>query len=194
MKCNNATHSSTRDREARPSILPFIDCQNARVIIETERLQLQALTPEGAAEIVAGVRLPSWAQDYPTPGDVRVAAFALEGNVAFANDDEPWGLYVVVERSSDLAIGGIGFKTSPNDRGEVEIGYGICESFQGRGVATEAVIAVCQFARVGAHAVLAETERVNIASQRVLEKAGFVANDAGTELIGWRKELSGAAI
>jgi RimJ/RimL family protein N-acetyltransferase len=160
------------------------------VSIETDRLIVRALTPEGAAAIVAGDRTAqSWAADYPTPGDVRIAAFALEGNVVFPTDAEPWGLYVVVEKSSGLSIGGIGFKSTPNERGEVEIGYGICDSCQGRGVATEVVIAVCEFARAGARVVLAETERANVASQRVLEKAGFRSHDLNDELIGWRKDL-----
>jgi RimJ/RimL family protein N-acetyltransferase len=160
-------------------------------MIETERLMVRALTPDDAAAIVAGDRSGrSWAPDYPTEGDVRIAAYVLEGNAAFATDAAPWGLYVVIERSSGLWIGGIGFKSSPNERGEVEIGYGICDSFQGRGVATEVVIAICDFARNGACVVLAETERSNVASQRVLEKAGFHSNDPNAELIAWRKELS----
>jgi RimJ/RimL family protein N-acetyltransferase len=72
----------------------------------------------------------------------------------------------------------------------VEIGYGICDSFQGRGVATEMVIAICAFARGGARVVLAETERTNVASQRALEKAGFRSIELSDELIGWRKELA----
>jgi len=160
-------------------------------MIETDRLMVRGLTLDDAAAIVAGERSrQSWAEDYPTAGDVRVAAYALEGNATFATDDAPWGLYVVIDKSSDLAIGGIGFKSSPNEHGEVEIGYGICDTFQGRGVATEVVIAICAFARNGARVVLAETERANVASQRVLEKAGFHSSDLSDELIGWRKELS----
>jgi RimJ/RimL family protein N-acetyltransferase len=161
-------------------------------MIETDRLTLRALTLDDATAIVSGDRSgQSWAEDYPTAGDIRVGAFALGGNVAFATEHAPWGLYVVIERSSGLAIGGIGFKSSPNERGEVEIGYGICDSFQGLGVATEMVIAICAFARSGARVVLAETERTNVASQRVLEKAGFRSHELSDELIGWRKELSG---
>jgi [ribosomal protein S5]-alanine N-acetyltransferase len=150
-------------------------------MMESERLLLRALTPDAAAAIVSGIRTDqSWAPDYPTPGDLRIAAFALDGNVTFASEADPWGLYVVVEKSSGLAIGGIGFKSSPNERGEVEIGYGICDSSQGRGVATEIVNAVCEFARGRASVILAETERANLASQRVLEKAGFLSNESRT--------------
>ena len=159
-------------------------------MIETSRLELRALTPDGAEAIVAGERTgQSWALDYPTAGDVRIAAFALAGNTTFATDAVPWGLYVIVEKSSGLSIGGIGFKSSPNERSEVEIGYGISDSCQGRGVATEAVLGLCEFAQRRNVMVLAETERTNVASQRVLEKCGFQSEDLNVELIRWRRDV-----
>jgi len=159
-------------------------------VIETGQLLLQALTPDDAEAIVAGERTgQSWATDYPTSGDVRIAAFALAGNTAFATDAVPWGLFVIVEKSSGLFIGGIGFKSSPNEQGEVEIGYGISDSRQGRGVATEAVLALCEFAQRRTVVVLAETDRENVASQRVLEKCGFRSEDLSVGLIRWRREI-----
>ena len=160
--------------------------------METPELILRALTPDDAEAIVTGDRSgQSWASDYPTPGDVRIAAYVLAGNTAFATDAAPWGLYVIVEKSSGLCIGGIGFKGPPNERGEVEIGYGISDSNQGRGVATAAVRAVCEFARRRTVVVLAETDRGNIASQRVLEKCGFRAEDMNVDLIRWRMSPRG---
>jgi RimJ/RimL family protein N-acetyltransferase len=157
------------------------------------RIVLRALTPDDAEAIVT--RNPagrSWASDYPTLGDVNVADAALVGKAAFAIDTMPWGLFAIVERSSGQSIGGIGFKTSPNERGEVEIGYGVCLSSQRQGVATEAVSALCDFARRDARAVLADTDRDNVASQRVLEKCGFRACGATDELLFWRLDLADA--
>jgi len=156
-------------------------------VIETSRLLLRALTPDEAEAIVAGERTGQpWSMDYPTAGDIRVAAFALAGNTAFASAAAPWGLYVIVEKSNGLFIGGIGFKSSPDERDEVEIGYGISDSQQGRGVATEAVRALCEFAHRMSVVVIAETDRENVASQRVLEKCGFRSGDLSGELIRWR--------
>jgi RimJ/RimL family protein N-acetyltransferase len=165
-------------------------CQNDQVIITTTRLSIRALTPVEAEAIVAGVRTgQSWASDFPTTGDVRIAAGALVGDMAFATDTMPWGVFVIDETSSGHSVGGVGFKSAPNERGEVEIGYGICHSFQGRGVATEAVVALCDFARQGAQFVLAETDSENVASQRVLEKSGFQSVNEIDGLIRWRKEI-----
>jgi len=161
------------------------------VIIATKRLSIRALTPDEAESIVAGVRAgQSWAVDFPTPGDVRIAAGALEGVMAFATDAMPWGVFVIDESSSGQSVGGIGFKGAPDELGEVEIGYGICHSRQGHGVATEAVVALCTFAKRGARVVLAETDRENAASQRVLEKSGFQSAGETEGLIRWRKVVS----
>jgi RimJ/RimL family protein N-acetyltransferase len=159
----------------------------------TERLLLRAVTRDDAEVIVAEDRiLQQWAPDFPTPGDVRIASFALAGKTLFPTDEVPWGLLVIVDTASGLAVGGIGFKSPPDENGDVEIGYGVCESFQSRGVATEAVLAVCEIARRGARAVIAETDRENVASRRVLEKSGFRRESPNVELIKWRKDVSSA--
>ena len=63
-----------------------------------------------------------------------------------------------------------------NADGSVEIGYGISEIKQGNGYATEAVNAAVTWAlkQPGVFRVEAETEPDNRASQRVLEKCGFI--------------------
>jgi RimJ/RimL family protein N-acetyltransferase len=163
------------------------------VLIDSDRLLLRALTPEDAAAIVSGERAGrSWAVDFPTPGDLRTSQGALDGVMSFATRNMPWGLFTIIDKESGQRIGGIGFKGSPNSLGEVEIGYGICDSFQRRGVATEAVLAVCDFARRGARVVFAETDRDNLASQRVLAKSGFHSAGEIDDLIHWRKELEDA--
>ena len=80
----------------------------------------------------------------------------------------------MVERASGLVVGGIGFFGPPHD-GEVEIGYGIVPSRQGRGYATEALRAMITraWADPRVRAVVAGTDPGNVASQRVLGKAGF---------------------
>lgn len=60
--------------------------------------------------------------------------------------------------------------------GTAEVGYRVAQRAAGRGVATAAVIELCQLAsaRYGLHTLKAVTTRGNIASQKVLVKAGFV--------------------
>jgi ribosomal-protein-alanine N-acetyltransferase len=61
--------------------------------------------------------------------------------------------------------------------GTAELGYRVAEAATGQGVATTAVEQLCRVApqRHGVRTVRAATSLANLASQRVLLKAGFVA-------------------
>jgi ribosomal-protein-alanine N-acetyltransferase len=75
------------------------------------------------------------------------------------------------------AAGGIGFMLQHDvDRASAEIGYWLGEPFWGRGIATDALVAVTTYA-IETHAVtrvFAVPFAHNVASCRVLEKAGYV--------------------
>lgn len=141
----------------------------------TERLRIRPFPWDAVEAIEAGRRLGGWADDYPDAGDVVIA-----GMLSGAGPSRPdpgkdvWGHHQVIERSSDLVVGGIGFFGRPED-GVVEMGYGIVPSRQGKGYATEAVMGLLSAAwsYPDLQTVVADTEGANIASQRVLEKAGF---------------------
>jgi RimJ/RimL family protein N-acetyltransferase len=75
------------------------------------------------------------------------------------------------------AVGGIGFVMMTDvERVSAEIGYWLAEPFWRRGIATEAVVAVTQYAieTHGFTRVFAVPFASNQASARVLEKAGYV--------------------
>ncbi len=117
-----------------------------------------------------------WADDYPTDGDVLMAALR-EGRTLHV--DEPWGPLQIVDRGDGLVVGGIGFKGAPSD-GSVEIGYGLAESARGRGLATESVRLLIEVASArGLSAVTARTDPGNVASQAVLLRARFRRDPAG---------------
>ena len=60
--------------------------------------------------------------------------------------------------------------------GTATLGYRVAQHVTGRGVATAAVQELCRLAaaKYGLHTLRAATARQNVASQRVLAKAGFV--------------------
>lgn len=74
------------------------------------------------------------------------------------------------------AVGDIGTKGPPNAAGEQEIGYGFIPSSWGQGYATEAVQALAKhlLTQPDVKVVTAQTAHGNRASERVLEKAGFM--------------------
>ena len=90
-----------------------------------------------------------------------------------------WDWYSIwmIELKDGTHVGDLSFKGLNMD-GSVEIGYGIRDDYQGQGYATEAVNAAVEWAlqQSGVTRVEAETEPDNTASQRVLEKCGFISS------------------
>jgi [ribosomal protein S5]-alanine N-acetyltransferase len=78
--------------------------------------------------------------------------------------------------------------------GTAELGYRVAQHATGRGVATVTVRELCRLAaeRHGLRTLRAATARENVASQKVLAKAGFVpAGPAGPAHLGGKSGTSG---
>ena len=79
------------------------------------------------------------------PGDAFVlfprTVAALEANP----ETDDWSV-MVLERATGVAVGQMGFKGPPDEKGRVEIGYGVNASYEGRGYATEGVKALILWA------------------------------------------------
>ena len=81
----------------------------------------------------------------------------------------------IILKEENRIIGGITFKGLPNSNGEVEVGYEIEIEYQNKGYMTETLTGLIKWAfkQEGVKCVIAETEKKNKASQRVLEKVGM---------------------
>jgi RimJ/RimL family protein N-acetyltransferase len=116
----------------------------------------------------------SWADDYPTQGDMMNANLSLQ-----AQQESPQKnpmTFSLRSRSSGLAIGGIGFKGEhiDGDFRAMEIGYGLAESEHRNGFGTEAITGIISIARARRiEHLCAETDVANIASQKALTRNGF---------------------
>lgn len=101
----------------------------------------------------------------------------------------PWYTYfLLVQRSDRQAVGVCGFKGAPTMYGSVELGYAMHEGFRNRGYMTEAVRGLVQwaFTQENCTCVTAETLRDNIASQKVLTKAGLTLHRAADKMLYWK--------
>jgi ribosomal-protein-alanine N-acetyltransferase len=104
---------------------------------------------------------------------------AMTGLLQKANEDKGscfWNTnWQIVLKEENRAIGGACFKGFPNEKGEVEVGYGINQEYQNNGYMTEALKAMSEwaFGQQGVLHVIAETDKTNISSQRVLNKTGL---------------------
>ena len=155
--------------------------------LTTERLILHPITPAEAARIVA--REPdagdAWHPEYPFVDEIDVLRGLVTAEAGALDPD--FGLYMIRRRVDGLAVGGIGFFGVPGPDGVAEVGYGLVGAARGSGYAAEALEAVVRlaFAR-GASAVIADTSDDNVASQRVLEKAGFSREWSRDGSVGYR--------
>ena len=136
-------------------------------MIETERLTIHIASDDEMRDFIAAQELDVLREAYTEMLD---GALAHPGKRA-------WYAIWMIELHDGTHIGELCFKGVSPD-GAVEIGYGISESYEGHGYATEAVSAVAAWAfrQEGITRVEAEAEEDNLASLRVLEKSGFVPN------------------
>ncbi len=128
-------------------------------------------------DALAGFPAAAGLREFFVSGDVSPEWLARLGTAA---DADPWRHgFFVVEREHRAIIGTAGFKGPPDADGMVEIAYGIVPSFEGRGYATEAAMALVRFARETADVTLirAHTLPAANASTRVLTKCGFRHTD-----------------
>lgn len=100
-------------------------------------------------------------------------------------------LWTMVLKTENRMVGDLCFKGKPNTAGEIEIGYGTYDEDQGKGYMTEAVGAMIQWATTQPKVkfITAETEKVNAASFKVLQKNGFKKEGEVNNLYVWRREI-----
>ena len=135
-------------------------------MIKTERLTIYAASREMMEAFI----------ESQTMEELKLAfTEMLEGCL---KHPEKWQWYAIwmIELKDGTHIGELSFKGLDSD-GVAEIGYGISSEYENRGYATEAVSAMVHWAvqQPGVNCIEAETESENLASQRVLEKCGFIA-------------------
>lgn len=147
--------------------------------LSTQRLRLRRFSLSDAPVLFALSREPGMRRFIPDQvyRDERHAEEVVRALVAFTEQPpdpraRPYVLAVDDKETGSL-IGHVGLSAA---RGSVEIGYAIAERLHGRGLATEAVIAASEWAlgELALPEVLGIVEAANVASCRVLEKAGFV--------------------
>lgn len=136
------------------------------VTIRTERLTIYPLSDEEMEAMI---------QEEPN-AMLRQAFSEMLAGCRSDPEHRIWhAIWVLALNDSGKIVGSLAFK-GIDGSGMVEIGYGMNPGNEGKGLMTEAVSAVVRWAsrQPEVRSIEAETAPDNIASQRVLEKAGFV--------------------
>lgn len=135
--------------------------------IETKRLYIRTLSNEEMSQMIEKEEIPELKQAYSE---------MLNGCLKAPTQRVWYAIWVMqLKDDTSINIGSLSFKGLGND-GTVEIGYGIEKEYEGKGYMTEAVTAMSVWAsnQEGVLRVEAETDPDNIASQKVLQKSGYV--------------------
>lgn len=97
-------------------------------------------------------------------------------------------LWTAISKAENKMIGDLCIVGEPNADGEIEIGYGTYEEFQGKGFMTEMVGGIIEWTKTQKiiKAIIASTDKTNPASSKVLEKNKFIKIDETETLFNWK--------
>jgi RimJ/RimL family protein N-acetyltransferase len=144
-------------------------------VLRSERLTLEGVTPATAADLsLAGDGGYEWVGGATAEGTREGAGIMVKQYEEGVFHPE-WGMYVLVRRDDDRAVGAMGFHGVPDGDGRVEIGYDLVVDARGHGYATEALRTLSRWAleQDGVRTVAAVIDEENVPSQKVVTRAGF---------------------
>ncbi len=148
------------------------------VFLETDRLVLRRFTADDVDLLVAldGDAEVMLFINNGAPVDRADVVETLDWWLGYYERYDNYGFWAAIEKVTGQFVGWFHFR--PGERAgppEPELGYRLLRSAWGRGLATEGSRALIDkgFIEFGVERVNAETMAVNLASRRVMEKAGL---------------------
>ncbi len=164
--------------------------------LETERLNIVPLQPHqlalslenyGKMQMELGLRVTNTILDeemqYAMKVRLRKALEDVENYLWLTN-------WAIIHKEENQIIGFIMIKGRPNEIGEVIVGYGIDEAYRRNGYATEVLNRLTGwiFENPKASSVIADTEKENMPSHKLLQNVGAFKFKETDELIWWKIE------
>ncbi len=172
------------------------------MILKTERLELVPLLPYQLRLWVEN--LPNLEKDlkcsYQAEPMQRLFLEIVKGQLdkmeKHPNDYLWHSFWFLIRKCDRVVVGSAGFKDIPNTDQEVEIGYGLGKDFEHNGYMTEAVQAMCKWAleQENVFHIIAETAIDGFASQRILQRCGFVEKNGKRQFGGGCKFVVACAL
>jgi ribosomal-protein-alanine N-acetyltransferase len=158
---------------------------------------LETLRPDHASEVLAFelVNRTYFAAFVSDRGDAFFDEFGERYDELLAERETRGDAYYVLVDDDGSVLGR--FNLYGIEDGTAEVGYRVAERVAGRGVATAGGRELCRLAAAehGVRRLRARTTHENVASRRILAKAGFVAageaDVAGRPGLWFERELTG---
>ncbi|HQW45504.1 MAG TPA: GNAT family N-acetyltransferase [Chitinophagaceae bacterium] len=100
-------------------------------------------------------------------------------------------LWTAILKSENKMVADLCIVGEPNENGEIEIGYGTYDEFQGKGFMTEIVGGIIAWTKTQhiVKSIIASTDKTNTASFKVLEKNNFIKMGETETLLNWKLEI-----
>lgn len=100
-------------------------------------------------------------------------------------------LWIAISKAENKITGALCMMGEPNENGEIEIGYGTYEAFRGRGIMTEMVAGIFEWAQTQPRvkSITASTDQTNAASYTVLLKNDFIKTGETETMFQWKREI-----
>ena len=97
-------------------------------------------------------------------------------------------LWTAISKTENKMIGDLCIVGEPNADGEIEIGYGTYDEFQGKGFMTEIVGGIIEWTKMQqiVKSITASTDKTNTASFKVLQKNNFIKIGESDTQFNWK--------
>lgn len=101
-------------------------------------------------------------------------------------------IWTAISKTNNEMVGDLCIVGEPNEKGEIEIGYGIYDEFQGKGFMTEIVGGIIAWARKQplVKSITASTDKNNTASYKVLQNNNFVKTQETETSFNWKLKMN----
>jgi ribosomal-protein-alanine N-acetyltransferase len=167
-------------------------------MIETTRLILKPLTYDQLIKYIkcdnsleAELNLSETSR--PVPPELKEALEqTILPNVADETKNYLFStLWTAIFKAENKMVGDLCIVGEPNEAGEIEIGYGTYDEFQGKGFMTEIVGGIIEWAKTQpfVSSIVASTDKTNTASFKVLQKNKFIKVGETDILLIWKLML-----
>mgnify|MGYP000085476935 CR=1 FL=1 len=163
--------------------------------LTTERLILIPMTHEQVRSVMIGEEIPhqefSIEKDPHWPRKDTMDILPVADQI-LESQEHPSGfeIWMIVKRDTQTVIGDIGFHGPPDNKGTVEIGYGLVDTEHNQGLGSEALKALMDWAlqQPEVKNISATCKLDNIPSRRILEKNEMKEVARNTELISYERK------
>jgi len=161
-------------------------------ILITERLNLRKIVPADLDRVYffrSDKAINKYIKRPPQTRETAIAHIQLLDDNLRTDKAIAWG---ITTKESNILIGSICLWNFSEDKKKAEVGYDLDPKFQGKGIMSEALKAVLDFAfnQRGFETIEAYTDYRNIPSKKLLKLHGFIPREDIKDLDNQNNEIS----